>query len=72
MLSSFAPEYHTVLQCMPLEALPETEKHGKHSYTISCGPNKQAKVEVLLKQQAFKAKYDCNSVKMETTSHFDS
>ena len=38
---------------MPIEALPQGPRKGKLSYTVS-SPETGAKVEVLLKQKAFR------------------
>ena len=70
LLNTFLPEYHSILRSLPVPARPLTVKHGRHSYTIAVGESKLARIEVLLKQQAMKAKYDMHGAKMDTASSF--
>ncbi|CAK9016996.1 unnamed protein product [Durusdinium trenchii] len=54
VLSSFLPEYQDSVKNLPAELLPTSATHGKHSFTkIVDGVGR---VEVLLRQQAFKPK----------------
>ena len=43
----------TVLAKLPTDALPQSSRHGKYSYTVRFG---QAAIEVLIKQAAFHVK----------------
>ena len=47
------PTCRKTLEGMPIDALPQTARKGKLSYTVT-SPHTGAKVEVLLKQKAFR------------------
>ena len=60
ILESFEQCYHANILKLPKVMMPKTTHHGKHSYTVSVPDNagKMHRVEVLLRQNAFKPKMD--------------
>jgi len=59
VLESFAVTYQALIKTLPVCMWPTSTKHGEHSYTVWMG---SARVEVLLRQMAFKPKADINGV----------
>ncbi|CAJ1440800.1 unnamed protein product, partial [Effrenium voratum] len=65
-LATFDNSYHRELALLPQDAWPQSAKHGRHSYTVKLCDTK-ARVEVLLRQLAFRPKTDVNGQKIEGT-----
>ena len=68
ILQSFDAVYRGIIPRLPQVLQPTSVQHGKHSYTTSVidGWGKSHRVEVLLRQQAFKPKTEG----VKAASHF--
>lgn len=57
-----------MIQRLPSELYPTTVSHGQHSFTVSPAGLGAARVEILLRQQAFKPKVNVSGVAVKSKS----
>ena len=66
VLESFEEEYKGIIDLLPEDLKPLSITHGKHSYTRFV--EGVGKVEVLLRQQALKAKFTATGAPIKAKS----
>ena len=68
VLESFKEEYRPAIQALPSQLYPTSATHGQRSFTVTLVGFGSARVEILLRQQAFKAKVNISGVALKTRS----
>ena len=66
VLESFKEEYRPLIQKLPSKLYPTSCTHGQHSFTVSPDGWGAAKVEVLLRHQAFKPKVNASGTQVKS------